>query len=85
MKNFRYVVTDRLGIHARSVGLLEKEARQFSSIITIKQAGKTAAATDIFAMMCMDIKHNDEITIEIDGSDEETAYNSILAFAQNYL
>lgn len=85
MKSFKYVVTDKLGIHARSAGQFEKEAKQFSSIITVKQAGKMAEATDIFGMMRMDIKHNDEITIEIEGSDEDAAFNAILSFSKNYL
>lgn len=85
MKSFKYVVTDELGIHARSAGLLGKEAKQFSSSITIKQAGKVAEAADIFGIMRMNIKYNDEITIEIEGSDEDAAYDAILAFSKNYL
>ena len=37
MKTFDYTVKDELGIHARPAGLLVKEAKNFTSKITIKK------------------------------------------------
>ena len=44
MKEFKYVITDELGIHARPAGLLVKEAKQFASTITLACGEKKAAA-----------------------------------------
>ena len=35
MQTFTYVIKDELGIHARPAGLLVKEAKNFSSTITL--------------------------------------------------
>ena len=35
MKEFKYVVTDAEGIHARPAGLLVKKAGEFTSSVTI--------------------------------------------------
>ena len=44
MREFKYVITDPEGIHARPAGLLVKEAKQFNSTITLECGGKKAAA-----------------------------------------
>ena len=35
MTNFKYVITDEVGIHARPAGLLVKEAKKYASKIVI--------------------------------------------------
>ena len=37
MKEIKFTVTDPLGIHARPAGILVKEAKKFSSKITVLQ------------------------------------------------
>ena len=45
MKQFQYVITDPVGIHARPAGLLVKAAKALDSTVTIeKVGGKSAAA-----------------------------------------
>ena len=39
MQEFSYTIKDELGIHARPAGLLVKEAKKFTSSITIKKDG----------------------------------------------
>ena len=40
MKEFKYVVTDAEGIHARPAGLLVKKAGEFTSSVTIAKGDK---------------------------------------------
>lgn len=47
MKNFSYVITDEVGIHARPAGLLVKEAKKYQSKITVDKGGKKAEATKL--------------------------------------
>ena len=42
MKEFKYVVTDNEGIHARPAGELVKLVKQFESVVTIEKEGKKA-------------------------------------------
>ena len=45
MKQFEYVITDPVGIHARPAGLLVKEAKQHASRIMLQKGEKAADAT----------------------------------------
>ena len=78
MKEFKYVITDEVGIHARPAGLLVKEAKQFTSTIMISKGDKSAKATALMKLMGMGVKKGDEITVE--GDDEDAAAAAIEAF-----
>ena len=80
MKTFNYVTTDEVGIHARPAGLLTKEAKKYSSQITIEKEGKTADARKLMALMSLGVKCKDEVTVRIEGEDEEAAFEGIKAF-----
>lgn len=80
MKKFTYTIKDEIGIHARPAGLLVKEAKKFSSKITITKEGKSAEATKLMAIMAMGVKCGQEIQVLIEGEDEEAAFEGIKAF-----
>ena len=73
MKEIKYVVTDPLGIHARPAGLIVKMAAGFKSAITIDNGVKKADAKRIMAVMGMGIKQGNEITLTVEGQDEDVA------------
>ena len=80
MKEFKYVITDELGIHARPAGLLVKEAAKFQSDIKIKKGEKEADAKRIFGIMGLAAKKDDEIVLTADGADEADAIAVIEEF-----
>ena len=80
MKEFKYVITDEVGIHARPAGLLVKKAKEFTSTITISKDDKSAKATALMKLMGMGIKKGDEVTVQVEGDDEEAAAAAIEAF-----
>ena len=80
MKEFKYVITDELGIHARPAGLLVKEAAKFQSDIKIKKGEKEADAKRIFGIMGLAAKKGDEIILTADGADEADAIAAIEEF-----
>ena len=51
MKEFKYVVTDNEGIHARPAGELVKLVKGFESKITIEKDGKTVECRKLLALM----------------------------------
>ena len=73
MKQFDYVIKDKLGIHARPAGLLVKEAGKFTSSITIAKGETKADAKKIFGLMGLGVKCGDTIMTTVDGTDEDTA------------
>ena len=73
MKEFKYVITDEVGIHARPAGLLVQEAKKFTG-------EKSAKATSLMKLMGMGIVKGDEVTIRVEGDDEDAAAAAIEAF-----
>ena len=80
MKEFDYVITDEVGIHARPAGLLVKEAKKYESKIVLSNDGKKAEATKLMAVMGLGVKCGQTVTVEITGADEEAAYEGMKAF-----
>ena len=85
MKEFKYVITDPEGIHARPAGELVKTAKSFTASVFIEKEGKKADCKKIFGIMGLGIKKDQEITISIDGEDEDAAYEQISRFMQENL
>lgn len=73
MKEFTYVIKDEIGIHARPAGMLVKEAKAFTSKITLEANGKSAEATKLMAVMSLGVKTGAEVTIKAEGDDEDAA------------
>lgn len=72
MKQFQYVITDPVGIHARPAGLLVKAAKALdSSVIIEKVGGKSAAATKLMAVMGLGIKQGDTVSVTVEGGSED--------------
>ena len=85
MKEFKYVVQDELGLHARPAGLLVKEAAKYKSAITLDSGVKKADAKRIMADMSMGVKQGVEVTVTVDGEDEDAAFDAIKTFFETNL
>ena len=82
MKNFNYVIKDEVGIHARPASELVKEAKKYSSTITITKGDKPAVATKLMAVMSLGVKCGEEITVTVEGEDEDTAVEKMKDFME---
>lgn len=85
MKQFNYVITDEIGIHARPAGMLVKEAKECTSKITIAANGKEVEATKLMAVMQLGVKKGTEVVIKAEGEDEEKAIEKLEAFMKENL
>ena len=85
MKEFTYVITDEIGIHARPAGMLVKEAKAFTSKITLEAKGKTADATKLMAVMSLGVKNGAEVVIKAEGDDEDAAIAKMEEFMKENL
>ena len=85
MKEFTYVITDEIGIHARPAGMLVKEAKAFTSKITIEATGKSADATKLMAVMSLGVKNGAEVVIKAEGEDEDAAIAKMEEFMKENL
>lgn len=80
MKTFQYMITDPVGLHARPAGMLVKEVKKYESQVTINKEGKLSDASKLMMLMGMGVKCGDTVTVEVSGSDEETASVELEAF-----
>ena len=85
MKEFTYVITDEIGIHARPAGVLVKEAKAFTSKITLEANGKSADATKLMAVMSLGVKNGAEVVIKAEGEDEDAAIAKMEEFMKENL
>lgn len=85
MKEFKYVITDPEGIHARPAGGFVKAAAAFRSNVNISKDGKTVSAKKIFGVMGLAVKQGQEITVTIEGDDEDDAAAELETFLKNNL
>ena len=80
MKEFKHVINDPLGLHARPVGMLVKAVAAYTSKVTITAPTGTADAKRLMAVMRLAAKHGMELTVTVDGADEEKAAAELQAF-----
>lgn len=80
MKKFEYVIKDEVGIHARPAGMLAKEAKKYVSKIVICKDGKKAEATKLMAVMGLAVKCGNTVEVEVEGDDEDTAFEAVKTF-----
>ena len=85
MKEFKYVVTDNEGIHARPAGDFVKASKGFASSVKITKGGKTVDAKKIFGLMGLGVKQGEEVTIDVEGEDEEAAAAALETFLKENL
>ena len=85
MKEFKYVITDPEGIHARPAGILVKQAAGYESAIKIAKGEKSADAKRIFGVMGLGVKTGEEVTVSAEGADEDEAITELEAFFKENL
>lgn len=85
MKEFKYVITDPEGIHARPAGELVKAAKAFECSIKLSKDGKAGDCKKIFGIMSLGVKKDNEVVLTFEGADEDAAYEAISKFMQETL
>lgn len=86
MKEFKYTITDPLGIHARPAGLLAKVAKGYGdTVVTITKDGSTVKASQLMKLMGLGVKQGNEITVAADGPAEDEAIAAVKKFFEENL
>lgn len=84
MKEFKYVVKAEEGLHARPAGLLVKKASSYQQQITIWKDDKSGDAKRLFSVMGLGVKAGEEVTVRVNGEDEERVIAEMeLFFSEN--
>ncbi|MCU0424724.1 MAG: HPr family phosphocarrier protein [Candidatus Kapabacteria bacterium] len=77
-----HVVTikNRAGLHTRPAAMIVKITSRFQSEIFLIREGFRVNAKSIIGVMTLAAEQNSELTIELDGPDEEQALKEMLEF-----
>lgn len=85
MKEFKYVVNDPEGLHARPAGLLVKKAAEFKDKITVDKGGKEVDARRILGIMQLGVKKGEEVTVRVEGENEDATIAALEEFFKENL
>lgn len=85
MRKFEYVIKDEIGIHARPAGMLAKEAKKYESKVVICKDDKKAEATKLMAVMGLAVKCGNTVEVEVEGADEDAAFEAVKSFFEENL
>ncbi|MBD1372239.1 HPr family phosphocarrier protein [Hazenella sp. IB182357] len=73
----RVVVRLQTGLHARPAALFVQEANKFSSDIFIMKGSHRVNAKSIMGVMSLAVSKGTEVTLSVDGADEEKAMDAL--------
>ena len=80
MKEFKHVIQDPMGLHARPAGMMVKACAGYASKVTVTAPTGTADAKRLMGIMRLAAKQGMELTFNVEGADEEKAATELQAF-----
>lgn len=78
-----FIVSNKLGIHARVAAQIVKVANQFESEIVITKSGNSVNGKSILDLMTLVCPHGSKILIAANGPDAAAALDAIAELFQN--
>ncbi|MCH7881363.1 MAG: HPr family phosphocarrier protein [Proteobacteria bacterium] len=76
-------INNKLGLHARAASKLVNKASQFESDIFIDKQGNRVNAKSIMGVMMLAASKGTEVVLQVDGSDEESCMEALVALINN--
>ncbi|MCM3537889.1 MULTISPECIES: HPr family phosphocarrier protein [Priestia] len=83
MKNI--IVQLPRGLQARHTALFVRKVASFKSKVIFSKDGKSASGKDIMRIMDLVVSEGDEITLLVDGCDEQVAMETLKKYLSNLL
>ena len=71
-------LTNEVGLHARPAAVFSKAAAGFSAEVTVAKGGQEANAKSIMAVLKLDVRKGDTVTIATEGDDAEEALEELV-------
>ncbi len=86
MKEFEFVVTDPVGIHARPAGNLVRQLKKYEGTkISLTKGEKTVDGLRLMAVMGLGVRQGDTVKFRVDGGDEEAVAADLQAYLKENL
>jgi phosphocarrier protein len=82
MKEFKYVITDEVGIHARPATDLFKLTKNYGSVVKVKKGEKEIQFKGVMGIMALGAKQGDTVKFTFEGPDEEAEMAAVKEFME---
>jgi phosphocarrier protein len=79
----KITIVNRLGLHARAANKLVSLAKGFESQIRLTREGNSADGKSIMAVLMLAAPKGTELLLEVQGSDEQEAFDAIKALIED--
>ena len=76
-------ITNKLGLHARASSKFVSTAARFQSQINVTKDAQKVNGTSIMGVMMLAASQNSELTLQIDGPDEENMTRALVNLVSN--
>jgi phosphocarrier protein HPr len=73
-------IVNHEGLHTRPAAMLVKITSKYKSDVFLARNGFSVNAKSIIGVMTLAAEHNSELTVRLDGEDEDEALQEVLAF-----
>ncbi|MDN3648724.1 HPr family phosphocarrier protein [Reinekea marina] len=83
MINEKITIINKLGLHARAAAKLVATASAYGSTVKIQKDARDADAKSIMAVMMLAAAKGTEVSFQIEGSDEQAAWEAIKTLINN--
>ncbi|MFW5981359.1 MAG: HPr family phosphocarrier protein [bacterium] len=77
MRNTTITIKHETGLHARPASQLAKKASDYQSEIKILKDNEEVNGKSVMGVMSLEVNKGDEITLEINGEDEDKAMEEL--------
>lgn len=76
------VVTNETGLHARPAAALVQFVKAMPGEVELVKEGKVANAKSIFSVMSLGISRGTEVTVRVNGENEEANLEKVVEFIE---
>ncbi len=80
----KVTIINRLGLHARASAKFVATAAKFQSRIDVTKDSQTVNGKSIMGVMMLAANKGSELSLEIEGPDEEQMYAALLELINNF-
>ncbi len=76
-------IINKLGLHARAASKLVNLCSQFASEVFLERNGNRVNAKSIMGVMMLAASQGSQLTLEVDGEDEQACADAIAELVEN--
>jgi phosphocarrier protein HPr len=76
-------LTNDVGLHARPAAVFSKAATRFAADVKVTKGGSEANAKSIMAVLKLDVRKGDAITIATEGEDADDALDELVRLVES--